>query len=163
MVKKQEVDPVVVKGRDVMARAVEAVDFELARITEPPHRLRRWQFAKWLAYLCAKEDAADSLREELARTQKEIARVRRAKGTKVRVWVGRGAPWANRTEQLEALLEELNAELAHTLVDEMESEQDMARDDRDCFYDEDMWDMGAKYDPDFNKPIVEWANIEVEQ
>ena len=148
--------------RQALDRLTVMVDVTLTK--EPD--LTPYKAAKWLLYRLAKQDAVESVREELTRINAELKRVRAAKGTNVREWVSkkgeRRAPLIGRAELLEHLLEERNDWMARTLEHDMGEEQELAADDRDCFYDEDMWELGCEYDPDFSKPIIDWAKIDAD-
>lgn len=139
--------------RDTLVRIRAAVEFELARTTNPPHGLTFWDALKWLTYQQYKLQAIDTVREELVRLNEEIKRTKKGKGKCITVGTVKGV---NRHKYLTELVEERDMWLRHSLEDER------AEYDRDEYYDEEAWTLGKNLDPDFHTPIISWAPFNAE-
>jgi hypothetical protein len=118
----------------------------------------RYWLAKWLLYTLAKQDAISSFREELAGVDQELAACRKSKAKKWPVYPG-STETALRVERIEELLCDLNELGERTMVQECETAQELAYDDRDSPFDEDLWEAGYRWDPEYGKPIAEWAGV----
>jgi hypothetical protein len=118
----------------------------------------RYWLAKWLLYTLAKQDALSSFTEELAGVNQELAACRKSKARKWPAYPG-STETTLRVERIEELLCDLNELGERTMVYECEAAQEMACDDRDFPFDEDMWEAGYRWDPEYSKPIAEWAGV----
>ncbi len=162
MKKKPDGKKVIANGRAVLDRISDAIRIELSQRTVPEHGLKVWDVTKWLAYQLHKLDAIDMVRDEIEELIKHRRAIDRRKGPRVPRYAGMARnSWVQRAEALGQLEDSWDELMTRTMEYERSDSEDLAMDCREAYYDVEVWECGKKYDPDYEVPIIQWANIEM--